>query len=198
MKKVEQIKKRIEAIDERQAEIAEITKPLYDQLKPFNDESSKLHSEKTKLGVNLDEASFVPSLEYFLSSTHDKFHYETGNPKCSYSRMNKHMSDNYKYVKISGYLTKTNKNAMQLTILTDVDVDDVVKEVGPAIKIALREGQNDFYLFTDDLSASGVMALKVANGEYEITKTCWGSERSRFKGKTLKEAVKYCLDNRLT
>ena len=198
MTKVDKIQKRLAAIKERMDEIDTVTRPIRKQLQPFDAEAQNLYKESRKLDEELDEAAFVPSMEYFLSTKVDKFHYEQSNKKCSYTRMHDYIDKNYKHLKISGYNPKTEIYAIQLMIRTGADVDEVTKEIGPVIKLAVKAQQTDFHLFTDDLSESGIVSLRVVDGEYHVGKTRYGSYSVYEKFKTLKQAVEYCIKNKLT
>lgn len=198
MRKIDVVKNRLKKIESRNEELKALMKPHQEKLAPFLKESSDLWDESRKLKEQLDDLSFEPSLAYILSTTHDKFHYRSSDHKCSYSRMNKFIYDNYKYLKISGYNPKTNIYAIELVILTGADASEVAKELSPAIKLALKAGQEGFKIFTDDLSASGIVTLQVKDGKYEIGKTSWGSSRPYKTCDTLIEAVKFCLENKLT
>ena len=198
MKKIDKVKNRLKAIDLRHDELAALMKPFQDKMEPFAKENGELWAEKRKLAEELDELAFEPSLQYILSTTYEKFHYNSNNHNGSYNRMQKFIRDNYKYLKISGYNPKTNIYALEIAISTGADVKEVAKELSPAIKLALKNGQEHFGLFTDDLSESGSLSLIIKDDKYTIGKTRHGSYRVVKSCATLLEAVGFCLENKLT
>lgn len=198
MKKIEQVKKRLAAIEVREKELLVLMKPFQEKLAPFQKETGLLWEESRKLKELLDELAFEPSLQYILGGSHARFHYIDNDKNCSYHRMNKFISNNYKYLKVSGYNPKTNVYAVEFSITTGADAKEVTQELAPAIKLALKAGQDNFHLFTDDLSASGIPMLTVKDNKYEVGKTTYGSHRTYNTSDTLLGAVKFCLDNKLT
>lgn len=198
MKKVEKLQKNLAETKKRREELAVLSAPILKQLQPIQTEDGNLYDQQIKIEKEIKSLTFEPSLEYILSHTHDHFPWDENPKKCTYRKMGSYMSHNFKYLRISGYNTKTNIYAIELMLLTGASVNDMVAEITPVIDLAIKSGQENFGMFTDDLSEAGVLQLEIKGNKYKlgITRHSRYSEIKSFH--TLREFVEYAVANKMT